>query len=91
MNVPKTNPGRQPWEAVETNGNKAADSNIDQITEKSSYQKAVEFTASEAAAVDWGIVNLRLHIEGGKLTRYTVNTERSFLAGGSNDGEVQHE
>ncbi|GHT83330.1 hypothetical protein FACS1894137_04160 [Spirochaetia bacterium] len=64
---------------------------ISQTAEKGNYQKAIDLTTSEAAGIDYGIVHLRLHIEGGKLTRYTVNTERSFLAGGSNDGEVQHE
>ncbi|GHU62079.1 hypothetical protein FACS189445_4740 [Spirochaetia bacterium] len=58
---------------------------IPQTAEKSNCQKAIDLTTSEAAGIDYGIVHLRLHIEGGKLTRYTVNTERSFLAGGSNE------
>jgi hypothetical protein len=86
MMIPqKTNPGRQPWASVETNGKETSTSKIKQTVQKSNaFTAAVEFTASEAAAVDWGIVDLRLHIEGGKLTRYTVQTERSFLSGGSN-------
>jgi hypothetical protein len=54
-------------------------------TDENNYQKAIDFVTSQAAYIDYGIITLRLHVESGKLTRYTVNTERSFLAGGDHE------
>jgi hypothetical protein len=67
----------------------ASTANISEPAEKSNYQSALQFTSQEAAAVDYGVVTLRLHVEGGRLTRYTVNTERSFLAGGISKAPIK--
>jgi hypothetical protein len=58
-------------------------------SEKNNYQTALEFTASEAASVDYGIVTLRLHLEAGNLVRYTVDKEQSFLAGGTSKAPIK--
>jgi hypothetical protein len=56
---------------------------------KNNYQPAFEFTSHEAASVEYGIVALRLHIEAGRLVRYTVTKEQSFLAGGTSKAPVR--
>jgi hypothetical protein len=57
--------------------------------EKNNYQSALQFTTCEAASVDYGIVTLRLHIEAGRLVRYTVAKEQSFLAGGNSKASIK--
>jgi hypothetical protein len=63
--------------------------NIAGKSEKNNYQPALDFTAHEAALVDYGIVTLRLHIEAGRLVRYTVDREQSFLAGGTSKAPIK--
>jgi hypothetical protein len=56
---------------------------------KNNCQSAMQFTVCEAASVDYGIVTLRLHIEAGRLVRYTVTKEQSFLAGGISKAPIK--
>jgi hypothetical protein len=63
--------------------------NIAGKSEKNNYRLALEFTAREAASVNYGIVTLRLHIEAGRLVRYTVDREQSFLVGGTSKVSIK--
>jgi hypothetical protein len=67
----------------------ASTGNIAGKVEKNNYQPALEFTTREAASVDYGIVTLRLHIEAGRLVRYTVDKEQSFLAGETGKAQIK--
>ena len=75
------NPGRQSG-ATGCERRNISTANIAGASKKNNYQPALEFTTREAASVDYGIVTIRLHIKAGKLVRYTVDKEQSFLAGG---------
>jgi hypothetical protein len=73
------------FDALSIGGSKAPDKTVNGELFRRRLLRSIKVagidTTCEAASVYYGIVTLRLHIDAGKLVRYNVDKEQSFLAG----------
>jgi hypothetical protein len=75
------NPGGEAGADTGKKAHNPTTANVTTFDNKSKYQKAFDRTLTKAALLNFGIVTLRFHIEDGRLVRYVIAAEESFLSG----------